>query len=841
MKKRNNIYLVAGLLIISFIFLNFGNLNQQNYMMMNDIVIKRLSDGALYQKGIINIKFKTDLLITGGNSFGISGLDNVLAGYSVKDIEQRHPLNPNITKRKIGDDVIARIYKIEYSSEKDPSELSEEIFNANRNILDWAEPDYVMEADFTPNDPLLGSQWFLTKISAYQGWDLSQGDTNIYVGMVDSGSDLDHPDLAANIKYNWLENPTNGIDDDMNGYVDDWRGWDFAGADYQNLSQDNDPNIYTSYCDHGSHTSGCASEVTNNGVGGAGVGFKTKLFICKHGADNDNTGGGVSYMYNTNSGIIYCYQNNAKVINCSFGSSTYSAYTQTLVTTAWANGSIIVASAGNSGTNSPRYPASYDNVVSVAATNSSDQKAWFSNYHTTVDISAPGQSIYSTLWNNTYVSYDGTSMSAPIVAGTVALIKAKFPSYTPQQVVDKLLAGVDDIYAINPSYVGLLGSGRVNVYKCLLGGSTLQANFTANQTNINPGGSVNFTDQSSGGPTTWTWTFPGGNPGSSNIQNPTGIVYNTLGSYDVTLQVGNGTTTSSLTKPNYIVVSPVSQFKLDESFENTTFPPTGWTKINPLGGSSTGWYRVPTGTTPVPGFVGGSITSPVNGGNAVAFCNYISGNAGGGSSGPCDQWLVTKQVQNIQTTDTLSFWLRKFGSYVENFQVKISTTTPTVAAMTITVMTQNFPAADSGWVQYKYALGNYVTPGANIYIGFREYVSDVAIDGASFSLDLVRVSSQSTGITINNGEIPATYSLEQNYPNPFNPETNIKFGLPKSGNVKLAIYDLTGKEVAVLLNDFKQAGSYTFSFNGSNLSSGVYFYRIVSGNFVETKRMVLIK
>jgi hypothetical protein len=296
-----------------------------------------------------------------------------------------------------------------------------------------------------------------------------------------------------------------------------------------------------------------------------------------------------------------------------------------------------------------------------------------------------------------------------------------------------------------------------------------------------------------------------------------------------------------MTKPNYIVVSPVSQFKLEESFELTTFPPTGWTKINPLGGASTGWYRIATGTTPVPGFQGGYITSPANGGNYVAFCNYITGNASGGSSGPCDQWLITKQVMNIQPTDTLSFWLRKFGNYVESFQVKISTTTPTIAAMTISVLNQNYLASDSGWVLHKYALGSYVTPGANIYIGFREYVANVAIDGASFSLDLVKVSSQSTGITINNGEIPTSFSLEQNYPNPFNPETNIKFGLPKSGNVKLAVYDISGKEVAVLLNEFKQAGSYTFNFNGSKLASGVYFYRIISENFVETRRMILVK
>ncbi|MCX6165397.1 MAG: S8 family serine peptidase [Ignavibacteriae bacterium] len=139
---------------------------------------------------------------------------------------------------------------------------------------------------------------------------------------------------------------------------------------------------------------------------------------------------------------------------------------------AWANGTIICASAGNGdangvGQNWARYPASYDNVVSVAATNSSDVKTTFSNFHSTVDVCAPGQGILSTLYNNTYASYDGTSMSSPITAGTVALIRSKYPSWTPQQVVDRLLIGVDSIYNLNPTYVGMLGTGRVNAFKCL--------------------------------------------------------------------------------------------------------------------------------------------------------------------------------------------------------------------------------------------------------------------------------------------------------------------------------------------------------------------------------------
>ena len=498
----------------------------------------------------------------------MASIDAVLQSLNVDKINQTHPLMPNASKRKIGDNELAKIYTVYYNANDDPGEVSGLIMNKNKGILDWAEPDYVMVSQFTPNDPSTGSQWFLSKISAYSAWDLSQGDTNVVIGMVDTGSDLDHPDLAANIKRNWLENPTNGIDDDGNGYIDDWRGWDFAGANYLALSQDNDPSITTSYCEHGSHTSGCASEVSNNGVGGAGIGFKCKLLISKHGADNDNTSSGSSYLYNTNSGLVYVYQNGAKVINCSYGGSTYSAYTQLVMNNAFANGTVAVAAAGNDGTNVAMYPAAYNNVISVAASTSSDTKAYFSNYNTTVDVTAPGQGIYSTLWNNTYASWDGTSMASPITAGIVALIWSKFPAYTPDQVVAKLKAGVDDIYSVNPSYVGLLGTGRVNAFKCLQGGTPI--------------------------------------------------------------------------------------------IENTN-------------------------------------------------------------------------------------------------------------------------------------------------------------------------------------EVPVKFSIEQNYPNPFNPVTNIKFALPKSSIVKLSVYDVSGKEVAALLNEFKKSGTYIFQFDASSLSSGVYFYKISADNFTDTKRMILIK
>jgi len=559
--------LIAAVLLAAVSLTGFMDVYTPKYKMANDVVIQR-NDGALYLKGLINIKFKNDVTNFAPTAFNVLKVDRDLAKYTVTKITQRHPLNPVASKRMYGDDQLARIFAVYYSAGTDPSELAEEIYSQNKDILDWAEPDYVMVSDFTPNDPSIGSQYHISKIASYAAWDITQGDTNVVIGLVDTGSDLDHPDLSANIKYNYLENPTNSTDDDNNGYVDDWRGWDFAGANYQSLSEDNDPNIVNYYCEHGSHTSGCASQVTNNGVGGAGVGFKCKILVCKHGADNDNTGSGYSYLYNTNSGLTYSYQNGVKVINCSFGSSTPSSYTQLIVENAWAAGVVICASAGNEGSNVARYPASYNHVVSVASTTSSDQKSWFSNYHTTVDVCAPGSSIYSTIFNNGYTTMDGTSMSSPICAGTVALIFSKYPTYTNEQVVTRLINGCDNIYGINPGYIGLLGAGRINAYKSVM-----------------------------------------------------------------------------------------------------------------------------------------PITS-------------VSGNGNG---------------------------------------------------------------------------------------------------------------------------IPSDYSLGQNYPNPFNPITKINFSIPKSSNVKLAVYDLTGREVEVLVNDMKAAGNYTATFDGMTLSSGTYFFRMDAGNTSITKKMVLLK
>ncbi|RPI18617.1 MAG: T9SS C-terminal target domain-containing protein [Ignavibacteriae bacterium] len=279
------------------------------------------------------------------------------------------------------------------------------------------------------------------------------------------------------------------------------------------------------------------------------------------------------------------------------------------------------------------------------------------------------------------------------------------------------------------------------------------------------------------------------------------------------------------------LTSPLSA--INESFEGTTFPPAGWIKINVATGAS-GWYRVLAGVAPVPGFSGGSITVPSGGGNAVAFCNHVTG---GISTN--DQWLITPLLTNITASGSLSFWLRKYGTFIDHMDIKISTTTPTVAAMNVTVANLNFTASDSGWVHYTYPIGTLVSSGSNIYIGFRQWVTNAIYDGSSFSLDLVSAVDMS-GIQGNN-EIPERFSLMQNYPNPFNPATTIEYCLPKKEFTNLSVYNTLGEEVAVLVNEIKNAGFYKVNFDASELPSGVYIYRLTAGEFTQTQKMTLIK
>ena len=339
--------------------------------------------------------------------------------------------------------------------------------------FEMVEPVYVEKSFFMPNDPLISNQYYLNIIKANAAWDVTKGSPSIVIGIIDTGGDLNHPDLQGNV-YVDPADPTDGIDNDGDGYIDNNRGWDFSGADAAligspNFKGDNNPSVFSgNRFAHGTMVAGCASAATNDGVGISGVGFNTKLLFTKHYADNQPSNSN-SYSSDLYEGLLYAATHGAKIINCSWGNPNYSGIAQDLITHVTMDlGCLVVAAAGNSNVETPLYPAAYDYVLSVASSDENDLRSWFSNYGKTVDITAPGSNIYTTNYDDGYRTDSGTSLSAPIVSGAAALVWAHNPTYTPLQVAEQLRISADEtFYNDNPTFINKLGKGRLDIARAL--------------------------------------------------------------------------------------------------------------------------------------------------------------------------------------------------------------------------------------------------------------------------------------------------------------------------------------------------------------------------------------
>jgi subtilisin family serine protease len=332
------------------------------------------------------------------------------------------------------------------------------------------EQDAVRQADKISNDPSMSQLWGMTKIDAQDAWNITTGATGanrVVVAVIDTGVDYTHPDLAANIWTNTAEIAGNGADDDHDGFVDDVHGYNFV-SNNGNPMDDNG---------HGTHVSGTIAAVGNNSLGVAGVNWSASIMALKF---MDSTGSG--YLSDAIRAINYAtmertqYGVNVRVINASWGGGGFSSAMQTAIQAANDAGIMFVAAAGNSGTNNDvtaQYPANYTppNVISVAASDQNDQLASFSCYGaTTVDLAAPGVSIYSTVPNNRYAYYSGTSMATPMVSGVAALAWAYKPNATVADIRSAILQGVDKISSLSGK---VASGGRLDAYNTLklLGGA----------------------------------------------------------------------------------------------------------------------------------------------------------------------------------------------------------------------------------------------------------------------------------------------------------------------------------------------------------------------------------
>ena len=343
--------------------------------------------------------------------------------------------------------------------------------------IEYAEKKPLFKTYYNPNDAH-PSQWALAKIQAFDAWDVTTGNANVTIAIVDNAVSTVHEDLQANIWVNTGEIPNNFIDDDLNGFTDDYMGYDVSDND----SDPNPPGTSDSSSPftHGTHCAGIAAASTDNGVGIASLGFNTSIIPVKCAPDNSASEG--NELPNAYDGVYYAIQAEADIISMSWGGSGSTLTGQSLISAANSMGIVLVGAAGNADTDSPHYPAAYPEVISVGATNSMDMRTWFSNYGTTIDVMAPGANMLSTLSGNgnEYGVKSGTSMACPLVAGLAALVLAENPLFTPNEVRLAIENGCDTIDFLNPGYEGLLGAGRINAYKTL----NEAANISPNDENV---------------------------------------------------------------------------------------------------------------------------------------------------------------------------------------------------------------------------------------------------------------------------------------------------------------------------------------------------------------------
>ena len=365
----------------------------------------------------------------------------------------------------------------------------------NTGLFEYVEPRYRLSPLFIPDDPKLGSEYYLPRINAFQAWDVEKGDSSVVIGIVDTGTDADHEDLTGNIKYNYND-PIDGIDNDNDTYIDNFMGWDLG-------DNDNNPQVIPGGGNeaHGVLISGIAAAATHNQVGVAGVGYRCKFLPVKVMESN----GDFSKPYE---GIVYAADHNCAIINCSWGGPVYAGqFGQDIVNYATFNkNALVIAAAGNDGYDYPYYPASYDNVISVAATDANDEKMYVypgyaSTYGYFIDVCAPGQNVFST-WDYPYFykSMSGTSMACAVASGAAAIIKSKYPQLSALQLGEKLRVSCDSIDHLpaNLPYRSKLGMGRINLYKAVSQDSLSSVRlrrsifFSAGTPAAGPGDTVSF-------------------------------------------------------------------------------------------------------------------------------------------------------------------------------------------------------------------------------------------------------------------------------------------------------------------------------------------------------------
>lgn len=762
---------------------------------------------------------------------GITSIDALNRKHGVEEYIKVFSPEPKSEKggsayRELG---LGRIYRFATGPEADVQAMVAE-YEADPNV-EYAEPDYVGHGHYTPNDPSFSVQWGLLNtgsnppghpgtadadIDATEVWDSWTPSRAVVVAILDTGVDLDHPDLRhpynpfnGNIWINSGESPwgTPGVDDDGNGYVDDGVGFDFVNGTQSGGLWWNDADGPMDDHGHGTVNAGIVGARTDNGTGVAGLAdgpVGAMWIMAVKVLDNTNWG-----LYSWwAEGLYYAASHEAThVINMSMGGTSFSSTLQSAVNYAWGQGCVVVASMGNSNTSTPEYPAAFTNTIAVGATDTDDSRCnpadWGtgkgSNFGSHIDVVAPGNWIYSTVWDDTYGYWSGTSMAAPFVSALAGIIMTEQrPQPSPDEVrefirstaEDQVGLWTEDVVGWDPYY----GWGRINAHLAI---EALSPPGDANgDGNIDIGDVVYLVN----------YLYKGGpapEPLYSGDANSDGVI--DIG--DVVYLV------------NYLYKGgpPPSPASDRGRPANTAKPSAG-------SGHAEIW--------PV-----------LNVDQNTATHTQSSGHG-------------FDEVSEISVIGRLDVNVAGVELEVEFDPDQVTMLDPVLSPLTSEL--QLFAGAKDGTQKIgmvDLSGKNFLLPGEGALVTLRAQgndLSSIKIKKAT----LVDLDARPLALELS-GELdleaakgsesrPKRLSLSQNYPNPFNPRTSIRYALPQDAQVRLTIYNLLGQKITTLVDEQQSAGYRTVWWdgkdaNGDDVSSGVYFYRLTAGEFSEVRKMMMVK
>ncbi len=532
-------------------------------------------DGRIYFKINDNVNLNVSHNENGQiNPKDVYFLQDLIEEYQITDLRM-----PFMTAES---DILQRTFRMDFDKIHEVEQLVKEMNNLPD--IEYAEKAPLFRISLVPNDPFYGetsgssgtaeANWHLTNINAEAAWDITTGDSNIVVAVLDNAIYVDHPDLQNKI---------------------------IVQTDLGNGDDDPTPPENTYIWSHGTHGAGLIAAKTNNGVGVSSIGYDVSIMAVKLG-DDASDGQSMAAGFE---GIVWAADNGADVINMSWGTPQYFTTMQNIVNYAYNKGCVMTGAAGNNGNgmetqmnpdipiNYVGYPAALDHVIAVGSNDVGDNKSDFSNYGTWIDVLAPGGyyneglmgigafTVLSTtaseagdinsVLNGTgggaaeygvsgqYDVMQGTSMAAPVTSGLCGLMLSANPDLTPEKLTAILKATCDNVDAQNTEFIDSIGAGRINAAAAVQASQdstvSLVADFEASQVVIPVEGTVDFTDLSIGDPTSWYWTFEGAMISSSIEQNPSNIKYNETGVFSVTLEVSDGTNTNVEEKTAYIIVT----------------------------------------------------------------------------------------------------------------------------------------------------------------------------------------------------------------------------------------------------------------------------------------------